>query len=839
MKNSIKLKIVSSFILFFCIFASSSFSLTLSSHETIAKRIEKENELFKFGYQENGIIGDYKLSNNYVSFIIEGKRYSSYYSPYGGGIIDGANKKSIDLIQEIFPVFLDERGILNIRTADVEDIKIISAGGKNKSAILRVKGKDANIPIIDETLKKSSPIGLEITTDYILEPNTRYLTIKSFIKNTSDSKKTITTGLGFFIGDWMRFFAYPFGFKKFLFKKNIFGAEVEYSKRAYNLFGGVSLEGVSYGFFSPDGEVGETYKNDSFYLAFYNNRLLLDVGEEKVWTYYLAVGDGDIESIKDCLPVVRKAKSIKGKVKDTKRKNIKDARIYITDENNNFKTYVLSDKYGNFSAKLEEGNYKFFIFSDGRSPKEIRAKVEGESELNITLPQESAFEVEITDQDKLKIPAVLCFKKEDEYNEKLYSDYDEKGKSNVFFKVYFATEGKEKIKIEPGKYTIWSHRGFEYEIWNTEVEIKEGETKKLKIVLQKVINPEGYISGDFHLHTVPSPDSDVIYKDRIKSLIASGIFVAASTDHDYITDYSPYVKKIKQEKNLMSIASEELTTKNYGHFNPFPMILNKNLGNNGALRWFELTPKEIFKKLRDEHPDVLIQVNHPRSSGSYFNVVGYDPKTGKVQKEDIWDDTFDLIEVFNGKRTAQLLTTLPDWFSFLNQGKKYAAVGNSDCHNPFNLSVGYPRNYIFVGKNKPSQKEVINALKKQKVVVCGGPWIDFKINGRGIGEMVSKEDKILLSINVQSPRWMPLTKIKIIANGKEIKTIPVVDTKEIIKFNNTVIDEPKKDTWYIVVAEGEIDLYPVYPDAVPYSFTNPIYVDVDGNGRFDPPGLDM
>ena len=46
-----------------------------------------------------------------------------------------------------------------------------------------------------------------------------------------------------------------------------------------------------------------------------------------------------------------------------------------------------------------------------------------------------------------------------------------------------------------------------------------------------------------------------------------------------------------------------------------------------------------------------------------------------------------------------------------------------------------------------------------------------------------------------------------------------------------------RDTWFIVhVTSRTGTLDPVYSSGSrPFAFTNPIWLDVDGNGRFDPP----
>ncbi|HUT54778.1 MAG TPA: hypothetical protein VM658_15410 [bacterium] len=71
-------------------------------------------------------------------------------------------------------------------------------------------------------------------------------------------------------------------------------------------------------------------------------------------------------------------------------------------------------------------------------------------------------------------------------------------------------------------------------------------------------------------------------------------------------------------------------------------------------------------------------------------------------------------------------------------------------------------------------------------------------------------------------------------------TVPVVDQTPVVKYDGVVQLKPSRDTWYVVMAMGVQDLFPVAPgfdDGVPRAITNPIYVDTDGNGIFDAPGI--
>jgi len=77
--------------------------------------------------------------------------------------------------------------------------------------------------------------------------------------------------------------------------------------------------------------------------------------------------------------------------------------------------------------------------------------------------------------------------------------------------------------------------------------------------------------------------------------------------------------------------------------------------------------------------------------------------------------------------------------------------------------------------------------------------------------------------------------LKIYSSGGLLKTITLDPATGPELYNSTITVNPARDTWYIAVAEGSSDLFPVFPGKRPYSFTNPVYVDVDGNGAYDPP----
>jgi len=73
----------------------------------------------------------------------------------------------------------------------------------------------------------------------------------------------------------------------------------------------------------------------------------------------------------------------------------------------------------------------------------------------------------------------------------------------------------------------------------------------------------------------------------------------------------------------------------------------------------------------------------------------------------------------------------------------------------------------------------------------------------------------------------------------KIASIPTTDPDAVVKLDHTHDLALADDAWITVAAFGS-GPYPrgmAQPsDHVARALTNPVYVDVDGNGRFDPPG---
>src|SRR5262249_12599200 len=147
---------------------------------------------------------------------------------------------------------------------------------------------------------------------------------------------------------------------------------------------------------------------------------------------------------------------------------------------------------------------------------------------------------------------------------------------------------------------------------------------------------------------------------------------------------------------IAGIAGDELTTNGWGHFGAFPLPQKREHAGHGAIHLAMRTADELFGSVREQAPDAVIQVNHPRIDNEigYFNRGKLDSPSDQADRHGFSFD-FDAVEVLNGyqdpdRRSVERV--IGDWQDLIEHGHLVTATGNSDTHHmTYNLG-GYPRN---------------------------------------------------------------------------------------------------------------------------------------------------
>jgi hypothetical protein len=398
---------------------------------------------------------------------------------------------------------------------------------------------------------------------------------------------------------------------------------------------------------------------------------------------------------------------------------------------------------------------------------------------------------------------------------------------------YFV-DGEGTLELPPGSYEVLATHGPEYDIERKQIEVDSAHGAAVRATLRRVVDTTGWVACDFHLHADPSGDSEVSLADRVISLLSEGIELAVATDHNHVTDYAPAVAKLGAQERVATARGVEITTPKWGHFNAFPLPPE-------ALPppYADIAPAAIFSAVRSAAPGAVIQINHPRMRPDigYFDVSGL---AGGAPLRDGFSWDFDTIEVFNGFELSNAMAVeqnLLDWLSLIESGRRYTAVGNSDSHRLVGQWTGYPRTYVRVDDDRPgaiTPELIAEALRRGRAFVTTGPIVDVSVAGRGLGELVpAPGGRARVDVRVQAAPWVDVQTVAMLLDGKPSQTLNVVrsDAKERAQL---VFDiEAAADAWLVVLVRGKEPL-PVLPGTVtqPFAFTNPIYLDVDGDGAF-------
>lgn len=234
-----------------------------------------------------------------------------------------------------------------------------------------------------------------------------------------------------------------------------------------------------------------------------------------------------------------------------------------------------------------------------------------------------------------------------------------------------------------------------------------------------------------------------------------------------------------------------------------------------------------------------------------------------------------------------------DFHQFAEYGYTPTQVGSSDGHGN-QREPGTPRTYFKSPADSPADIEVsqaARALKDGEAFTTYGPYIRAEIRGKSFGEVVSASagEIVPLQLQIETASWFGIDRVEVYVNGRlfaevdrpdpnspnatSITSVPedIVDVSTVFS-----VEVPDRDSWITVVAMGledknllgpttlsvpfgELQLprvaalalaqlgavaesfispSPPVPDWFPipaFAYSNPIYLDVDGNGQYDAP----
>jgi len=206
----------------------------------------------------------------------------------------------------------------------------------------------------------------------------------------------------------------------------------------------------------------------------------------------------------------------------------------------------------------------------------------------------------------------------------------------------------------------------------------------------------------------------------------------------------------------------------------------------------------------------------------------------------------DAIELVNRFSMEGWRRVRNDWFALLNRGHRITATGNSDSHTSQLEPVGFPVNLVAIESGAGSAG-VVDGLKNGRVRVSNGPIVGLEIKGSRASVRPSKTihslgTQLTAMVTVEHAGWSQPTEVRLIVNGSIVAVRPI---SSVDRFEWAIPLELSRDAWVIAEAGVPVSHSPeaidptspygvIAPGHVPIGFTNPVYLDAQGDETWLP-----
>jgi hypothetical protein len=171
------------------------------------------------------------------------------------------------------------------------------------------------------------------------------------------------------------------------------------------------------------------------------------------------------------------------------------------------------------------------------------------------------------------------------------------------------------------------------------------------------------------------------------------------------------------------------------------------------------------------------------------------------------------------------------WAERVNAGEFRPAVAEAGVESLSSPRRRFPRSYVLVGGEDAGAidaRDIVTAIRAGRVVVTNGPWLALRVNGRTLGEtaLVDPGTVARIAITARACDGTSLRRVELLADGVIVRAFtPRPDPDGVVRFTANVELAFPRDVWLQLVARGGV-----------FAFTNPVWVDGDGDGRWRPPG---
>ncbi len=520
---------------------------------------------------------------------------------------------------------------------------------------------------------------------------------------------------------------------------------------------------------------------------------------------------------------------------------------------------TFTNSSGEFVAALPEGTWHL----DAAVPAHINPGMKTGLEVtantstaaDLTVGPASRIEIRVTDSlTKAPIPCKITIQSMINTPPVDFGPPDSLQGNNA---VYTAS-GYASIKVPEGNYQVSVSHGIEYNTFEKIIRVPKGRPISIEAELEHVVQTPGWISVDVGVKTRASRGCLVSPEDRLTAAAAEGVEWLVTGDDNTATDLSAALAQTALSPYLRTsigchFAKTDLDP--WGDFLVFPLAPDAAPPSGINMRSMK-NPGNFFSAARSAYPGALLAVSRPLVPlVGYYNAFGWKADDKILPKSSRFSRDYDLLEVWEGKRLGGVRGALHILWGETAHGRRFVPYGASYSDAMQVDEVGYPRMYVAVANDDParvSEAEIVESIRAGRVIITNGPFVDFRAEGQGPGSLVqAKDGYVNTELKVWAAPWVSTYSFEVYQNGDLDRGVfnPSLDTNPLRYPNEARKDKASvrvpcsKDCVLMAIVSGSQPLSPYVSSRVegqdvkvlPYAITAPIYVDADGDGKFNPP----
>lgn len=841
------------------------------------KTLAKDDEAYH-GWNALSSEGDIQLGNSQMVAVISKLGNQNFLDPNGGSLLDlYVRGKDNDGLNQVLTVV----GVLPRDAAHYTSMELIDER-PNRVAV-QLKGTLDGQPDIP------------VYTLYEVRPCEPGIRIRTEIVNGSDDQQLFALSDGFY---WSKREPLPFtpregaGFVHPSF--GLLTINNAFFRTPYLAASSHSKPWASYSLTACNQDFVEGFQSETVSSGGLARTVVPPRGYQ-VYERFLAVADTrDVHGGTDIALDVRKQLfgeqfvTVTGKVErpaalalDTERESsvlISEGTLADAVEKRTPITQVVPDVTGAFQARVPAGKtYVIEVHSFGRKVVEREVQVSGDTDLgSFTLPATAKVTFNVTDaQNAQGVDAEIFVVPADDATREavtgtLHGQFGTcspwlgppSGSSPACNRVLLRL-GQGQAEIPVGKYHLYAFKGPFWTIARRTETLTPADAT-LTFQLRKLpLQPQGTLTGDFHVHGAASFDSSIPDYDRVLSFSATDLQVIVATDHDVVYDYSAVLSQLQLQDKMSAVTGVETT----GHIpwmyapgNPYPLVIGHynfwplryepwKPRNGGPFDEF-LEPGELMDAVEPLYASSVpvAELNHPWADAEFGRDLGFPRAVGVNALKDLPADddgtnggfyvrargknrnnAHHAQEVMNGTQNDMLPAYRAFWFYVLNQGQFAAGTANSDSHSLTDNTVGVPRNVVYTDTLAGPSFNVdrLNTgIRKGELFGTNGPVIEATIDdAQGVAHRFGFQPfkpaaGAKLKLKVSAAPWVPVTEVRFVVNGQVVKTLgpsallqpqePFGET-ELVRFDGEValseLLPSDRDAWLVIEAGVPLPLF--------------------------------